>query len=190
MNAIMHAPYSPTFRRFQELVLYFFAASLVGHYLELVWILFRYHRIHTESLVQSLTFVPLPLAEPYGFGAIALVLFVVPLVKKYKPHPAVTFFVTMIMMATVEYVCAALLTFAFGYNTYWDYSDHPFNIQGYICLETSALFGLLATVFTYYVYPWTEQRLSALSLRTLRSTTITLTVLYAVHFIRLAVLAV
>ncbi len=177
------------FRRFQELALYFFGASFAAHYLEFVWISLRYHDVHMLSVVESFSLIPLPLAEPYGFGAVATIFFVIPLVKKYKINPVVTFIVAAVLMAAVEYVCAAVLTLVFGHNYYWDYSNHPFNLRGYICLETSLLFGMLATIFIYYVYPWAEQSLQRMTSRNIRIVFTILAVLYALHFLRLAVLA-
>jgi len=175
-------------RQFQELTIYFFGASLVGHFLELVWIAVRHYPITVSFVMQAFSFVPLPLAEPYGFGVVALLLFVVPFLKKYKPHPVVIFMISTFLMGLVEYICAAVLVVAFGHNYFWDYSNMAFNIQGYVCLETSVLFGIVATLFLYVVYPWAKRYLNKVSFRKLQLITIILVTLYALHFLRLALL--
>lgn len=179
---------SVVFRRFQELTIYFFAAAFVGHYLEFTWILLRYHITSISYVIQALTLVPLPLAEPYGFGVVAAVLCIAPVVKRYRLNPALVFILSAFVMTAIEYICATILALIFGRNTFWDYTGLPFNLQGYICLESSLWFGLLGTLFIYFVYPWAESRLKRIRPSRMHALFTTLVVLYVLHFVRLALL--
>lgn len=60
-------------------------------------------------------------------------------------------------MAIVEYLCAAAIILVHGENIYWNYSNRVLNFGGDICAESALLFGLMATIFLYYIYPLTER---------------------------------
>lgn len=181
--------HSSQFRRFQELTVYFFAAALVGHYIELAWILLRYHITSLSYIVQSIALVPLPISEPYGLGALAAILIIIPLKKRYKLNSLSVFGASVLMMAVIEYACGLALALVFGQNYFWDYSALPFNLHGYISLETSLGFGALTTLFIYTVYPWAERKLREIRPRQMHAVFVSLILVYALHFVRLAVLS-
>jgi len=100
------------------------------------------------------------IAIPYGLGAVALLLLLYPLVQKKRIGFVATFFLSAIITATVEFLCAALIVAVVGHNDYWDYSSQPFNLLGYTCLETSLLFGVGSVIMLWLVFPWTEKLLT------------------------------
>lgn len=174
------------FRQFQELALYFFGAGLAGHYLELLWVLVRFGVPDLHYIYGALALVPLPISEPFGFGAMALVLLLIPWVEKHRPNPLVTYVVSVILMSAIEYICAAALAFAYGHNWFWDYSRMPFNFRGYICLETSLTFGLVALFFVYVAYPFFQQRIRKLDALKMRMLFWGLLLLYGANLLRIA----
>lgn len=173
------------FRLFQELALYFFGAGLVGHYLELLWIFIRFGPPDEQHVRGALSLIPLPISEPFGFGAMALVIFLIPWVEKHKPSPVMTYVLSVILMAGVEYICAAVLTLVFGYNWFWNYAQMPFNLQGFICLETSLSFGLMATFFVYVAYPFFQPRIRSLDATKMRMLFWGLLLLYGANLLRI-----
>ncbi len=171
-------------RRIARLTIYAVLATVVGHYLEAIWQLFRFHLDGPSALLSELTVTPI--AEPYGFGVVGLILLVVPFVEKYKPSIVTTYILNVLVTGLVEYICAFALVFAYGRNDYWDYSDYPFNIQGYVCLEFSMVFGVMATLFVYLVYPVSERWLGFMNRRQLIATTLILIMFYTVSRIVLS----
>ncbi|NTU89578.1 MAG: putative ABC transporter permease [Actinobacteria bacterium] len=155
-----------TVRFWQELFLYFFFLSIAGHYLEVLWSFVRPFLTGGEVWYPArITFIPS--GPPYGLGAIAIIVFVLPIVRKFSLIPLVVFFLNMFVTSIVEYICAtALITI--GGSRVWDYSHLPLNINGNIWIGGAALFGLAATVFLYFAYPFCEKLLEKLHENKLR----------------------
>lgn len=146
-----------TFMRWQELYIYFWVFSGVGHYAEiLAGFLSLTGSWHPK--MPTLT----PIAPPYGFGVVAAILLVVPLKEKYKLSPAWIFVLGTAVMMLVEMICGAVIVLVVGYNPFWDYKAAPFNIFGLTCLGNGLLFGVLALMFVYVFYPLFEKFLQAL----------------------------
>lgn len=133
----------------QELFIYFWVFSLIGHYLELFW-KFLVHLQNWRPIMSTI----MPLAPPYGLGVVAVILFIKPLIKKYNLNPLIVFGMCIAVSNIVEYFCASILVLLVGYNKFWNYSYEPFNIKGFVCLKNGITFGILATLFLYFVYPY------------------------------------
>jgi uncharacterized membrane protein len=97
----------------QELFIYFWIFSLVGHYLELIWKNLIY--LPGWNQIMSTT---MPLAPPYGFGVVAVIIFVKPLIKKYNFNPLIIFGMCTTVSNMVEYLCATTLVLLVGYNNF------------------------------------------------------------------------
>lgn len=59
-----------------------------------------------------------------------------------RTNPIALFFGSFLIATVVEWVTAKLLE-RVHHRRWWDYSDKKFNIDGYICLQYSVLWGLL-----------------------------------------------
>ena len=137
---------------FQRLFIIFWVFAFLGHYLEIIWSWLNHLAFSTNLWLPSTpTFIPL--APPYGMGVVAAILLTWPFIKRHEFNPVQSFVLNVFISALVEYLSAIFLVFVDGYNKFWNYSNQPFNLNGYICLENSLLFGLGATVFLYYIYP-------------------------------------
>lgn len=82
-----------------------------------------------------------PVCPIYGFGVSFVVLLLTPL----KENLLLLFLGSFIVTSAMEYVTGYLLEKVFD-DKWWDYSEEPFNVKGYICLRFSILWGL-ACVF-------------------------------------------
>lgn len=145
----------------KKIFIYFWATSLLGHYLEVVWIYIMHITVGAtlwETTIPTIT----PLAAPYGFGMVTVIMLVIPLIKKYKLHPLGVFVLNAFVTGVIEYLCALVLVLATGYNRYWNYSNELLNINGYVCLKSAILFGIGATLFVYYIYPTLEKMVNGL----------------------------
>lgn len=76
--------------------------------------------------------------------------------KKQKINVIVTFTLSTIVTSFVEYFSAVFAAHFFSQYKFWDYSTNFFNLNGYISLQTSLVFGLAATAFIYWVYPFCQ----------------------------------
>ena len=141
-----------SFETFRKLFIVFWIFSFLGHYLEIIWSWFN-HMVFGSSLWVPTVPTILPLAPPYGLGVVAVIVLTWPFVKRHEFNPFQAFAMNVIISAIVEYLSAMFLVLVDGYNKFWNYSNQPFNLNGYICLENSLLFGVGVTIFLYYIYP-------------------------------------
>lgn len=148
-----------TVRYWQELYIYFWVFALLGHYLELLGC-FVYTLITGNPPWQPISVTVIPLSAPYGLGIVAIILFVVPLMRHYKLQPLSVFVLSIIAASIVEYASAMLVVIFEGQNKFWNYTNLPYNFDGQISLRTSVAFGILACLFVYGVYPFCEKLLA------------------------------
>jgi uncharacterized membrane protein len=146
-------------RFWRNLFLYFWVFSLVGHIAELIWGLFGV-ATGLRSWPSFLTIPLVAIAIPYGLGAVALRLWLYPLVQKKKINLVTIFVLSALITTAIEFICAALLVAFTGHNPFWNYADRFLNLFGWICISNSLLFGLGSTVALKWVFPWTEKVLA------------------------------
>lgn len=95
-----------------------------------------------------------PLTMVYGFGVLSLIL-----IKKYFFDKLnynkylkliIVFIVSTITLTLVEYLGGNILNLIFKIDM-WDYTKKTFNIGKYICLELALIWGLMGTIYIYYL---------------------------------------
>ena len=69
--------------------------------------------------------------------------------------PLLVFVGGVIVIDAVEYLGGLLLWKAFR-QRWWDYTDEPYNIGGFICLSFSLVWGFFSLVVTYLLVPLTR----------------------------------
>lgn len=89
-----------------------------------------------------------PICPIYGFGILA----VVRLLKPFGNNILLLFVGSVLITSGLEYITGFLLEKLF-HQKWWDYSDVPFNIQGYICLKFSLLWGLACMFTVEIIHP-------------------------------------
>lgn len=92
-------------------------------------------------------FLRLPLLPLYGSGAIIMLWVSLP-VQNYLP---LVFLFGMIGASILEYFTGWAMERLFKMK-YWDYSQNPFNLNGYICLGTSLAWGGLTILMTEFIH--------------------------------------
>lgn len=167
-----------TSRFWKELLIFVWAFSLFGHWLELAWSLTRW-LVDNDDVWRPIDVTFLPLALPYGLGVVPLILVTVPLIRRFKPSPLLVFVLNTILTGVVEYLSAAVVVALFGRNQFWDYSEDPYNLNGYVCLKSASAFGVAGTVFVYFLYPTCDRLLRRLSDRVITVLVGTMYVAYA-----------
>lgn len=114
-----------------ELLWLFLLYSFGGWILETVFAALRQKRFVNRGLVN------LPFCILYGLAAIFITIFAAEL-------DGIWLYIGSVILATVfEWVAGHFIEKIY-HETWWDYSKMPFNLDGYICLTASAIWGVLA----------------------------------------------
>ena len=121
---------------------YFLIYSCLGWCLEVV-----YAAVTTGKLVNR-GFLNGPVCPIYGFGMIIVLYALTPLVD----NTLLLYLGGVILPSALELVGGWAL-YKLYRTRWWDYSDYPFNIGGYICLEFCLLWGVGTLVVMRIVHP-------------------------------------
>jgi uncharacterized membrane protein len=160
----------------RNIFLYYWGFAFVGHLIEVFWRWFTNNQGFDPNNIPTIA----PLAAPYGLGAVAIILLVYPLCKRFKKiNVLVVFVLSMLVTTAVEYLCAVVIVVFLGHNPFWDYSHEAFNLQGYVCLRNAVLFGIISTVFLRAIFPRIEKRAQKVSQKLLNDLFILLATTYA-----------
>lgn len=89
-----------------------------------------------------------PLCPIYGIGVIVMDFFLTP-VEDSMPMLVLG---SAILGSAVEWVAGFLLEKLF-HHKWWDYSEEPFNLNGYICLKFTLVWGALGAIVVRLVMP-------------------------------------
>lgn len=132
----------------------FFAYSFVGW----LWEVALFGVLQQEFVNTGLLHGPwLPI---YGVGGVAAL----ELFKNIRNNPKKTFVSIMLVAGVLEYTTHAATEKIFGV-TWWDYSDYLLNINGRICIEGLAAFGILGCAAIYLISPRLNNIFNRLSLQ-------------------------
>ena len=89
-----------------------------------------------------------PVCPIYGFG----VLIVLTCLEPLRENLLLLFLGSVVLTSLLEWVTGLLLEKLF-HQRWWDYSDQPLNLGGYICLRFSILWGLACLFVVKIVHP-------------------------------------
>lgn len=89
-----------------------------------------------------------PYCPVYGCGVLIVIVILTPL----KGNLLILFLGSFLLTSVLEYITGYILEKVFR-NKWWDYSDKPFNIRGYVCLKFSILWGLACTFIMLVLHP-------------------------------------
>lgn len=89
-----------------------------------------------------------PICPIYGFGGVIVVLCLTPIADNIL----LLFIGSAILTTLLEFVTGFLLDKIF-HARWWDYSDKPFNVCGYICLKFSVYWGLVCIALMKGIHP-------------------------------------
>lgn len=129
-----------------EVMLLFAFYSFAGWAVEIA-----YHAVTVGKYVNR-GFLSGPVCPIYGVGVIAVLAVLMPL----KGNFILLFVGAVIVTSLIELVTGALLYKCFGMR-WWDYSNEPFNLGGYVCLKFSLIWGLACVIVVSQVEPIIEK---------------------------------
>ena len=107
-----------------------------------------YAAVHNGKFVNR-GFLNGPVCPIYGVG----MLVVVTLLWGLRHNLILLILGSAGLTTTLEYATGLILE-RFFHDKWWDYSDKPFNVKGYICLEFTVLWGLAAAFVVGAVHPF------------------------------------
>ena len=114
-----------------QLLWIFFVYSFIGWCGEAAMAAVRRHKFVNRGFVSG------PLCPVYGAGAAAVAVFL----PELRDRLFFLFLGGMIVTTFVEYLTGRLLELIF-HRKWWDYSGEKFNLDGYVCLKNTAVWGL------------------------------------------------
>ena len=89
-----------------------------------------------------------PVTPIYGFGMVILLYFLTPLENQL----ILLFIAAVLLTSTLEFITGFILEKLF-HDKWWDYSDLPFNIKGYVALSFSLAWGVAAIFVLEIIHP-------------------------------------
>lgn len=125
-----------------QLLWYFFIYAFLGWCLEVVFC-----TVNSGQWVNR-GFLNGPVCPIYGTGMCIVLLVLEPLAG----NALLLFLGSMVLTSALELATGFVLKKAF-HTSWWDYSDQPFNIGGYICLKFSLAWGLAGMAAVRLLHP-------------------------------------
>lgn len=122
-------------------LIFFFIYCFIGWIIESTYVSVKCRHLVNRG------FLRLPLLPLYGSGAIIMLWVSLP----FQDNLILVFISGMIGASALEYATGYVMERLFKMK-YWDYSQNPFNLNGYICLGTSIAWGFLTIFLTEFVH--------------------------------------
>ena len=125
-----------------QILAFFLIYSCLGWCLEVI-----YAAVSTGQLVNR-GFLNGPVCPIYGFGMIIVLFALTPL-----QHSVLLLYLGGVILPSALELVGGWALYKLYHTRWWDYSDYPFNIGGYICLEFSLLWGVGTLIVMKLVHP-------------------------------------
>lgn len=134
-------------------ILWYFAAySVLGWCVEVVYCTVKSGKVVNRGFLNG------PVCPVYGFGMLAIckVVDLLPMESMGEVQFVSLFLAGMVLASLVELIAGWSLFHLF-HARWWDYSDRPFNIGGYVCLQMSLLWGTGTIIMIDFIHPITQR---------------------------------
>ena len=125
-----------------QIFAYFLIYSCIGWCLEVI-----YAAVTTGNLINR-GFLNGPVCPIYGFGMVIVLFALTPL-----SHSLLLLYLGGVILPSALELVGGWALYKLYHTRWWDYSDYPFNIGGYICLEFSLLWGVGTLIVMKLVHP-------------------------------------
>lgn len=125
-----------------HILAYFLIYSCIGWCLEVI-----YAAATTGQLVNR-GFLNGPVCPIYGFGMIIVLFALTPL-----QHSILLLYIGGVILPSALELVGGWALYKLYHTRWWDYSDFPLNIGGYICLKFCLLWGVGTLVVMRIVHP-------------------------------------
>lgn len=131
------------------LLLYFFVYGFLGWCAEVGFAAFKEKKFVNRGFLNG------PICPIYGVGVTIVVAFLMPIKSNF-----VLLYVTSVILVTVLEGITGWAMFQIFHHKWWDYSNIPFNIGGYVCLPFSIMWGIACVLIVDFVHPLIHRMLT------------------------------
>ena len=125
-----------------QLLMLFLIYSFLGWCVEVSFVAVTTGRVVNRGFLNG------PVCPIYGVGMLGALL----LLEPVSGNLVLLFFLGMLLCTLVELIGGWILEKAF-HTRWWDYTDKPFNLGGYICLGFSIMWGFAVTFAVRLIHP-------------------------------------
>lgn len=132
-----------------DLIMFFTIYSFLGWSLETAFASIKQRKFINRGFLTGFV------CPIYGFGAVFIIQLsklVTNIFDSQFTSLIINILFSIIVVTVLEYITGLLLEKIF-HCKWWDYSDNAFNLQGYICLSYSLLWGFLSFLLIQFVHP-------------------------------------
>ena len=136
---------------YYDILFSFFIYGFLGWCAEVAFAAFKQHSFVNRGFLNG------PICPIYGIG----VTVVVATLRPYVGNLIVLYITSTILVTFLEWLTGFLLEKLF-HHRWWDYSDMPLNIGGYVCLLFSLVWGVACVLIVKLIYPLTNKLVSFL----------------------------
>lgn len=132
-------------------ILYFFIYGVLGWCTEVAFAAWKEHRFVNRGFLNG------PICPIYGIGVGVVVQFLSP----YRDNLLLLYLTSVVLVTTLEWLTGFILEKVF-HNKWWDYSNMPLNLNGYVCLTFSLVWGVACVVIVDFIHPLIHRGLTHL----------------------------
>lgn len=132
-------------------ILYFFIYGVLGWCTEVAFAAWKEHRFVNRGFLNG------PICPIYGIGVGVVVQFLSP----YRDNLLLLYLTSVVLVTTLEWLTGFILEKVF-HNKWWDYSNMPLNLNGYVCLPFSLVWGVACVVIVDFIHPLIHRGLTHL----------------------------
>lgn len=122
--------------------LYFFLYGFLGWCCEVLYAAFREKKFVNRGFLNG------PICPIYGIGVGMVVQFL----GYFKENILLLYAASVILVTALEWVTGLVLEKLF-HNRWWDYSNMPLNLNGYVCLLFSLIWGVACVLIVDFIHP-------------------------------------
>ena len=127
---------------FYTFLWYFFIYAFLGWCSEVCYAALRTGRFVNRVFLNG------PVCPIYGFGVVIVVALLTPVKDRFL----LLFVCSVVLTSALEWVTGFVLEKLF-HQKWWDYSDIPFNLNGYICPIFSLMWGFACLIIMDMIHP-------------------------------------
>ena len=131
------------------IMLYFFVYGFLGWCTEVAFAAVKEQRFVNRGFLNG------PICPIYGVGVSAVVFFL----SSYDDNLIILYIASVIIVTLIEGVTGWIMDVIF-HNKWWNYSDMPLNIGGYVCLTFSLIWGVACVAIMKFIHPLIHKVLS------------------------------
>lgn len=132
-------------------ILYFFVYGFLGWCTEVAYATVKQKKFVNRGFLNG------PICPVYGIGVGTVVI----LLGSKQWGLAMLYIVSTVLVTVIEGVTGYLMDRLF-HHKWWDYSNQPFNIGGYVCLIFSLAWGVACVVIVRVIHPVIQEGIDLL----------------------------